>query len=645
MCGICGWLSATQQIDIKIVKKMNNIVRHRGPDDEGYALISSQGIDLFRGEDSRKDSLPIFTDKDMGGVFLALGHRRLSILDLSTKGHQPMVSNNSRLCVTFNGEIYNYIELRQELKAKGYEFHSRSDTEVLLCAYQEWGENCVEHLNGMWGFAIWDADQSRLFCSRDRLGAKPFYYWMDNGNFMFSSEIKQLCQNPLVSRAMNDSVIAAEIMWGLADFSEESYIKDINVLRGGYNLVVNFASGSASKTMHPKVYQYWDIDTFGVKNEDAIMRAMSVHKDAVRIRTRSDVPIGMMLSGGLDSSTLVADVSEYFRATGRTAAEINTFTSCYEGFQEGDEREFAHTVNAHCGTTENFIYPDAIDTLSVWEKMTWHMEGAIRLNALGAFLTLGEIAKTGIRVIINGQGSDETLFGYEKYYAWYLRDRLKERGVIDFIKEWNRVVHNSRMTSILLLAYLVCFLHYPIRKAYTYLQMRNYVSKKLLHIFRYNDEMRKYTSFKNMAELQYNELRGTQLTKILHMDDRIYMAFSLESRVPFIDYRYIEEAVRIPEQLKIVGGYTKYPLRKYIEGKLPDSVVWRKNKMGWPSPRKRWIDRFDQKRINDFLQNPCCERYFDIPAIRSLWRDNPYHYAVEQFINLELFMRLFSVSA
>lgn len=644
MCGICGWLSIDCRIDSGIIKQMNNIARHRGPDDEGYAFIAKSGLTMLCGQDSPNISLPLISDIMPENVFLAFGHRRLSILDLSAKGHQPMLSDDGGLCVTFNGEIYNYIELRQELITRGYDFRSDSDTEVLLAAYREWGEDCVAHFNGMWGFVLWDAERRRLFCSRDRLGAKPFYYYRDENNFLFSSEIKQLCQNPIVPRVMNDNIIMAQNMWGISDFSEECWLKNVKALQGGSNLVLDVEPVEKCKIRDCRVYKYWDIDPFCTKDEAAIARAMEIHKDAVQIRTRSDVPIGIMLSGGLDSSTLVADVSEYFKEAGRQTREIHTFTSCYRDFREGDESKFAHMVNEHCGTTENFIYPEETDSLSAWEKMIWHQEGAAGLSALGSFLLLREIGKKGLKVLLNGQGSDETMFGYERYYVWYLKDVYNRQGMLPFLREWERAVKNSRLSRGKILAYMAYFLHFPLRKCRNYLRMKKYASPYLLKLFARDDNLRRYIAFGSMAELQYNELRGTQLTHILHGDDRMYMAFSIESRVPFIDYRYIEEAIKIPAHLKMVDGYTKYPLRKYVEGRLPDCVVWRRNKMGWSSPRERWIDSFEKNRIEAMLKDPRSDKYYNIAAIRSLWKTNPYHYAMEAFLNLEIFMQLFDAA-
>ena len=644
MCGICGWLSTNHQIDRSTLERMNNVARHRGPDDEGYALISRKSVNLFCGRDSRSSNFPLFPEGVFEDTFLAFGHRRLSILDLSMKGHQPMCSEDGKICVTFNGEIYNYIELRRELASKGHTFYSNSDTEVLIASYREWGEDCVAHFNGMWGFAIWDEARRKLFCSRDRLGAKPFYYYKDSENFLFSSEMKQICQNPIVPRRMNESLLATEIFWRISDFSDECWLQDIKVLQGGDNLVLTIADTDGDRIEDCRVYSYWDIDASGDKDTAAVERALDLHREAVRIRTRSDVPIGIMLSGGLDSSTLVADISEYYREIGRNPEEIKTFTSCYRDFREGDECEYAHAVNKHCGTTERFLYPDENDTLSAWEKFIWHQEGMADIGALGAFLLLREVATSGVKVLINGQGSDETMFGYERYYVWYLKEILEKQGVGAFFRAWNLAVEHSRLSHLTLSAYMAYFLSYSLRKKRNEFRTREYVSPQILQCFKNNDEIRRFVAFENMKDMQYNEIRKTQLAQILHMDDRIYMAFSIESRVPFIDYRYIEEAVKIPEHMKIIDGYTKYPIRKYVEGRLPDYVVWRKNKMCWPSPWKLWVDRLDKKRISKMFHEARSERYFNVPAIYKLWTMDPYNYVVRQFFNVEIFMQLFDVA-
>lgn len=646
MCGICGWFNSNREIEPGVLVRMNQIVKHRGPDDEGYAFCSDDRCTSAVGEDSIDLPYKNISEMDMNDSFLALGHRRLSIIDLSRQGHQPMIAEDDEVCITFNGEIYNYIEVRKELESRGIKFHTNSDTEVLLKAYAFWGTDCVYHLNGMWGFAIWDRKRRRIFCSRDRLGAKPFYYYRDKDNFIFSSEIKQLLENPAVPHVLNEELLVTHIIWNITDFSEETLVRDIKTLPGGYNLIVDIVEEEGRvKIDKLSIEKYWDIKTGGVKDEKKIAEAFRFHEDAVRIRTRSDVPIGILLSGGLDSSTIVAEVAEHYLSTGQSPDKINTYTSCYEGFEEGDEREFASKVNSHCQTKQHFIYPDETDTFSVLKKMIWHSEGLASFNAMGSFLTVQEIQKTGIKVILNGQGADETMFGYERYYVWYLMDILKGQGFPAFFRELKQVSENSRLSIRELIQYIIYFNFVPVRKIRCRNRMKDFVTEYVLETFRKNKKVEKFLGFPDLAAMQYNEIRGTQLTHILRMDDRMFMAFSIESRVPFIDYRYVEAAVQIPENMKIKDGYTKYLQRKHIEGKLPEEVVWRKNKMGWPSPRKRWIERMDTEKVENLFCDARSAKFFDLKKIEKLYKEDPEAFAVEQFLNVELFMRLFDLKA
>lgn len=646
MCGICGWLNTKKKLDFVVLERMNNIASYRGPDDEGYISVSQNAVLHFKGKDSCTDQLDLLENAGGDNPFLAFGHRRLSILDLSIAGHQPMQSDDGMLCITYNGEIYNYLEIREELLKIGYVFHTNCDTEVLLKAYQEWGESCVLHFNGMWAFAIWDKNEKKIFCSRDRLGVKPFYYYVDNNNFIFSSEIKQLCQNPIIPRIMNDKILVTQITWGLTDFSDETLIRDIKTLRGGFNLNVFVDDSNGQLRINRiDVKQYWDIDTHKKKEPSVLNSIFKIHENAVAIRTRSDVPIGILLSGGLDSSSLVAEVSEYYRRIGNNSQQINTFTSCYMDFPEGDEREYAKMTNQYCDAHENLIYPDETDTFSLYKDMVWHVEGQYGINALGAFMMLREISKSGIKVMLNGQGSDETMFGYERYYGWYLKDIYSEKGMGAFLQALNKISSNSRLSKKELLAYMIYFNCYFVRKLRNIKRINRVASRYTVSEAKKNNEVKKNVSFSSLADLQYNEIRGTQLTHILRGDDRMYMAFSMESRVPFIDYRYIEKAIQLPEEDKIVDGYTKYPLRKHMEGHLPDAVVWRRNKMGWPSPRKRWIDRFNKNEVGKLFVNSRSRKYFDIEKVKNLYIKNPYAFGVEQYINTEVFMRLFDVES
>lgn len=643
MCGICGWYNKNKNLDLELITKMNNIAKHRGPDDEGYILINESEITPLIGDDSVDLPFPRIDTIEAKQSFLAFGHRRLSIIDLTRNGHQPMVSEDGMLSITFNGEIFNYIEIRKELEEYGYLFHTSSDTEVVLNSYKKWGDECVDHFNGMWAFAIYDKDKRRVFCSRDRLGAKPFYYFADNDNFIFASEIKQLLQNPIVPHVMNEGLLVTHMMWGISDFSSETLIKDIKCLKGGECLAVEVGKDDEPVNSRINVYSYWDIDKELEKNDEYTSEAFKVLEDAIKIRTRSDVPIGIMLSGGLDSSTLVAEISHYYQEIGKKPSEINTYTSCYKDFPAGDELKYAHEVNEYCGTTENLVFPDENDTLSVLKNMIWHMEGLVSFNAMGSFMTLKEISKKGAKVIINGQGADETMFGYERYYTWYLMDVFKRKGLISFAKELINTTKNCKLSIKQLLEYLLYFNIISIRRKRCRNRMAPYVSNRIIKKFDRNTHVEKYLKFSSLEQMQYNEIRGTQLTHILRGDDRGYMAFSMESRVPFIDYRFIEAASQIPSESKIQNGYTKYLLRKNVEGKLPADVVWRKNKMGWPSPRKRWIERLDKRAVKELIENAQSANYFNMDAIRKKWDNDPQSYAIEVFLGVELFIRLFDI--
>lgn len=640
MCGICGWISTKRNIDYNILEKMNNVAKYRGPDDEGYLIEENNSEIQCRGDDTCKELVSLRHIRSLQNeAYLALAHRRLSILDLSPMGHQPMLSDSGN-SVIFNGEIYNYIEIRKELETKGYLFNTKSDTEVLLAAYDEWGEKCTSHLNGMWAFAIWDKKNNILFCSRDRLGAKPFYYYLDDSQFIFASEIKQICQNTNVQRKLNLSIISSMIIYDISDYSEETFVKDIHELRGGYNLIVRLNSDHSS-ILNINKYKYWDLVIENNKIDYSKSNLSDILENSIKIRTRSDVPIGVLLSGGVDSSCLVAALSEQYK---RLDKKIDTYTSCYKNFPEGDEIAYAKQVNEICGTNAHYIYPDEQDTFEVFKNMIWHMEGNTSFSTIGSFLTLKQISSTGVKVLLNGQGSDETMLGYERYYAYYLVRLLKEKGIKQCASEYSKIVRNSKLSAKSLVEYMVYFSNSTMRKNRCINRMKKYLNEPIILKFKNSNEAKQYLSYRNIDELQYGEIRGIQLTHILRMDDRSYMAFSMESRVPYIDYRYIEEAMYLSVDSKIHNGYTKYCVRKMFENRLPESVIWRRNKMGWPSPQKRWVERFDKEKVLDLFTNARSRTIFNIDELKKQYLVDPSSYPVEKFMIVEQLVRMFDLS-
>lgn len=642
MCGILGKIDMEQGITGEELHRMLDVIRHRGPDDEGY-FVYGKRKEMCKGADTVKEfqDLRNICDLKEDEISFCMGHRRLSIIDISAAGHQPMSDAKGELVITFNGEIYNYIELRKELEEKGHCFHTNTDTEVILEAYREWGKCCVEHFNGMWAFAVFDERNKEIFCSRDRLGAKPFYYYRKGNKFVFSSEMKQICQDRQIERKMNEKVLASLVLYRVSDYNDETLLKDIYLLPGGCNLSIKLDFEKREIT-EVKQTQYWDLKIAKEKN-----RSDQWYEDiqnAIKLRLRSDAPVGAMLSGGVDSSFIVGEISEYYRKNGWDTNTFSTFTTCFENAADHDETYYAHLVNEACGTKENLIYPDKKDTFEEYQKMIWHFEGFGTLSNLGSFMTLEEISKTGIKVLINGQGGDESMFGYERYYAQYFMDLLKKGKTVQFIRDYRETTRHSKYNMKELLQCIVYFGMPGIRKFRNRVKAGKYATKELIGALD-EKEMEECLFCKNFDELIYHELRSGQLTHILRYDDRAYMAFSMESRVPFIDYKYLESAVNIEPGSKFRQGYTKYLVREKMEHNLPEKVTWRTNKNGWSSPGERWVERFPKEKLEEMFENPRSRKYFDGNQVRMLYGKNPVCKEFEIFLAVEIFMRLFEVEA
>ncbi len=646
MCGIAGFINF-QKVDKGLSKKMNTVIRHRGPDDEGYVFVSYDGsfIQAY-GSDTNpmiKDSTDYISieECDTDNTFLSLGHRRLSIIDLSKNGHQPM--KMEKLVISFNGEIYNYIEIREELKQKGYQFKTESDTEVIINAYLEWDEQCVLHFNGMWAFVIWDGRKRKLFCSRDRLGVKPFYYFLDQkkGKFNFGSELKQIVQDKEIPRILNTNIMASNIVYGISNYSDETLINQIQSLLGGYNLTVQIDLDNG-RIESAKLEQYWDlkIDLNADSEATIIARLGKEIERSLQYRLRSDAQVGVLLSGGLDSSSLVA-VINYIRKQNSEDPQIDTFTSVYKNTIH-DESAFAHLVNTEFGCTEHFIEPQIEDVELELERMVWHMEGITSLSILGFMKVLEETRNYNNKVIINGQNGDETLFGYERYYAFYFKELMKRGRFRKFIKEFNLASKNSKLRFIDLVKYMAYFNIPFIHDTYCRWRANICVNKKLFRKIDHK-QIKSLLYPSNLEALEYNEIKHTQLPHILWMDDRGYMAFSLESRVPFADYEYVEMAMNIPPEMKIKQGYTKYLLRKCMEGKMSKEIIWRKNKLGFQAPTEKWADKITEEYFEKLLVGRRSGDFFSARKLRQCFQKDRNNIVLIDFILLEIFMKLFDV--
>ena len=642
MCGISGYLDFDNYVNINTLRHMTDIIRHRGPDDEGYIFFDDEkGVSACGDESTKACNISLhINDITDHRFFLGFGHRRLSIIDLSPAGHQPMQLESKEIYITYNGEIYNYIELKEELQDLGHSFKTCTDTEIILQAYQEWGEECVKHFNGMWAFALYDKKNQRIFCSRDRLGAKPFYYYYKENHFVFGSEIKQLCQDEFFENKLNEKLLRITLLLHLQDFSEETLIQDVYSLPAGCNMTVKL---DVEKKRIAKVEKkvYWDLQI--PENKKKNNNWYDYLKESIKIRLRSDAPLGVMVSGGVDSTLLINEICKYGQYTGKFSADkVNTFTSCYDRNSIHDETYFAHLVNESCGCNEHLIYPGDEDMLSTYQKMIWHFEDFAPFSTLGSFMTLRNVSETGVKVIINGQGGDESMLGYERYYVAYLWQILKQ-SPSKFIKTYRKIVKSSKLTIKQVLQYLVYFLFPRIRITRNKWKAKKFLSDEFVERFNSQD-ITELIQFRNFDKLIYNELRKTQLTHILRMDDRGYMAFSMESRVPLIDYRYLQAAVEIDPMQKIQGGYSKYLFRKKMENDIPSQVVWRKNKNGWSSPAEEWMRRFDDKRVEEMLDHPISEKYFNMECIKQAWKERKTGRELESFFFVETFCRMFCLT-
>lgn len=637
MCGISGYLSLDGGVDIECLKKMNALIRHRGPDDEGYALISPNGIRLYRGEDSAADNpLPVLDSPE--NSYLGLGFRRLAIIDLSSNSRQPMLMAERELVIVFNGEIYNYLELREELRQKGYTFRTQSDTEVLLTAYCEWGEDCLDHLNGMWSFALWDGKRHTLFCARDRLGAKPFHYYRNGNTLLFGSELKQLCR-VVQGLRMNTTYLAAQLIYGISDYNEETLADGIDVLKPGQKMIVRL-SPERGQVDALQIESYWQLmsETYEALSEKEWMaRIADEFSRSCRWRLRSDAPLAALLSGGLDSSCMVTELCGQLP----DGAVLETFTSSYPGHSDCDEWHYADMVNQACGCRGNRVIPDPSEQIERrFEDLVWTLEGFGGLQLLGVKILLDEVHRRGYKVVLNGQCGDETMFGYERYYAYYFFDLLKQGSVRRAVREYRLAAEHSAVSATDL-AKMFAYFNFPlVRDGARIRAAREYVSDDLIAARR-RSELRALLYPAGLRQLQYNELTATQLPHIVRFDDRLYMSASLESRIPFMDYQFVELSYRIPAELKIRNGYTKNIMRELFDSRMPKEVTWRINKMGFGAPDKEWAHLFSKEYLMDAARSASTSSYFRMDRIEKSILSGRYDNSVFRFLQTELFAKLF----
>ncbi len=639
MCGIAGNYSTEgKPVDYRVLQAMGQTQAHRGPDGEGYVLLDPSGKQkpasvVGRLTEARVPLSPRHT--------VALAHRRLAILDLSALGAQPMASEDRRDWITYNGELYNYIELRVELRAKGYRFRSTSDTEVLLAAYREWGEDCLGRFNGMFAFALWDGIRQRLFCARDRLGEKPFYYAWDGERFVFASEIKAL----LLAHGRpkpNQRAVFEYLDGAMLDHDEATFFEGIQQLLPAHFLIVQGANLTSAR--------YWALPGGTRLEPDSTRggaeRLRELLCDSVRIRLRSDVPIGSCLSGGLDSSSIVC----LMKAVAGDGVPLKTFSSCFED-PAYDERQFITPVVQQTKAEAHYAFPDAKELADTVGRLVWQQDEPFGSTSIFAQWNVMRLAsQQGVKVILDGQGADELLAGYHGFFGTFLAELLRRGKGAAFLHEWHayRRLHGpfpryalANLARSFLPEPLVSFMRSRLTGSASWLDPD----------FRRHHRASCDTAAmpcSNVQDLQYRLLTGNGLRALLHYEDRNSMAFGLEARLPFLDHRLVEFVYGLDARLKIRDGWMKAVLRDAMNGLLPEAVRWRTDKMGFVTPEDHWFRTALRGSAREILSDSrlALRGYLNVKAALRAFDDHVagrvnLGNAIWRWINVELWSRCF----
>ncbi|MCX7877644.1 MAG: asparagine synthase (glutamine-hydrolyzing) [Ignavibacteria bacterium] len=613
MCGIFAVIDCSgKPVSTDGLISVSQSIRHRGPDDEGYLLANTRGKEIksFRGNDSVCYSENLLHIKDSGEHEFNLGFafRRLSILDLTEAGHQPMSDSEGKVWIIFNGEIYNYIELREELKKEGFNFRSGSDTEVIIYAYKKWDTECFSKFNGMWGMVIYDSVKNKLICSRDRFGVKPLYLYADERKsvFMLSSELKAIISYLKVTGEaelnINESLLYDYFLYSLVDHTQETFLENIFHIEPS-----GFVTLTPDGKIERRKYFSLQINTSTPPYNRRYLEKTSdefreLFKDAVRLRLRTDVPLGSCLSGGLDSSSIVCVINNLIKNDKSVASAIagefqKTFSAVYHD-PLSDESDFIKEVVSHTGCDAHYIYPSGEKLASELEKLIYHLDEPFVSTSMYAQWNVMKLAReNGVTVLLDGQGADEILAGYEVYHAFLYSQLARNFRLISLTRELlSNFSKGAEMIGRGLRFYIKS------RKQVSDLGELKYFDKNF--IWKHSSRnVLNYRTSSNLQERLYEDLTKYSLPNLLRYEDRNSMAFSIEARTPFLDWRLVKLAMETPVVYKIYRGWTKWLLRNSMKGILPLKILERKDKKGFPTPEKKWLMILKDEIFSSFERN------------------------------------------
>jgi asparagine synthase (glutamine-hydrolysing) len=568
MCGIAALFAPHLPPDaLQALDAMMEVIRHRGPDGEGKEFFDAKGP----------------TNKQEGCI-AALGHRRLAIVDLSAWGKQPL-STSQRYWITYNGEIYNYIELRSILKGLGHTFTTQTDTEVILYAYQQWGVDCLQRFNGMFALVIYDCVEHKVFAARDRFGVKPLYFWHSPEGFLaMASEIKQFTVLPGWRPCLHGQGAYDYLNWGVLDHTHTTLFEGVQQIRGGEYLLFQLDQYTA---LQRRTWYTLSPLSFQGSFHEAAHSYVELLQDSVRLRLRADVPVGSCLSGGLDSSTLVCLMDKMLYETQKKL----TFSSCSH-HPHFDERDYIDHVVQHAHVEPHYAYPNFEELWTSMPTLIWHQDEPFGSSSIFAQWKVFELAKQKqITVIFDGQGADEQLAGYLGFFGNSFYD-LFATG------RWGKLTQEMQLAShfhptlepwgLLLNKLVPSILRQPLRKALGKTAAHpSWLNTQLLNAIRRDPfEQERHKSVYDQSRLQ---LLYSNLPMLLHYADRDSMAHSVESRNPFLDYRLVEFTLGLPNDYKIGQGWTKKLLREGTKGIVPDKIRMRIDKKAFALAEEEWV--------------------------------------------------------
>ena len=602
MCGLAALFDRAGQIEAGWLRGMCDAVRHRGPDDEGFFFDDRARTSAHGGTDTPDSCyrhpypLPLASWDARGGLRAALGHRRLSILDLSPAGHQPMSDADGACWLVFNGEIFNFIELREELARLGHRFVSGSDTEVILASWRQWGPDCLDRFNGMFAFVLYDRSSDTIFAARDRFAVKPLYVWRaPSGLVAFASEIKQFTGLPGWQPRLNPLRAYDFLNWGLSDHSQETLFADVRQLGGGECLLWRLGE---EEMPAPRRWYRLRAEPNGLAFEPACRGFAALFEDAVRLRLRADVPVGTGLSGGLDSSSIVCTMARLLRAAGGTE-EQQVFSACAEDLRF-DERRFIDEVVRATGVRGHRCFP-ALDRLfEDLPVLTWHQDEPFGSTSIFAEWSVFDLVRgAGVKVTLDGHGADELLCGYHTFFGAMLVESLA-RGAFGRVAAELAALRRNHGYSPAAMAKLVGDALLP---AWLRNHLRRFGGKTTIDadwIAPWVVGERPQDPFFALGgrgcevdAFSRSQLLATSLPQQLHWVDRTSMAHSVEGRTPFLDYRLVEFVLGCAPEHRIGGGTTKRLLREGLADTLPPAIRGRQDKMGFVTPEADWVQRAD----------------------------------------------------